>query len=120
MLPVLYKVAPALQALAMSTRASEEPVRLGHDLARVMPVTSLTGLQEKTVDDFQCFAEALSGDSDVVVMIDAGGTCLWTSDDLQSGEGYLDRDAECLKSELEQALLGALGHRPQEDLMDEG
>ena len=113
MLPVLYNVAPALQALALLTGSSIEPAGPGRDLARVIPITSLSGVQERTVADFQDFVEALDGDSDVVVMIDADGSCIWTSDGLQSGDGYLT-------IELEQALLRIVGHPPRDDLMDEG
>ena len=117
---MLYNVAPALQALAILTGPSAELVGPGHDLARVVPVTSLTGIQENIVADFYHFVEALPGDGDAAVMIDAGGKCVWTSDDLQSDDSCSVQDAGWLKSELEQALLRALGLDPQEDLMDEG
>lgn len=118
-LPALYGVAPDLQALAIVLGQSGQLVGPSQDLARVVPVTTLSGLQEDTVDNFLLFVQALPGPADSVVAIDPSGACVWTSGELQIDDSCPVRGAAWLKSDLERALVRVLTGFRQPDLMDE-
>ena len=81
-LPSLYHVAPSLQALAISTASLGMQGPGSPADARALPVKAICDLDEHIASDLDSFRLMLLDPRDALVVFDASGTCLWSSDEL--------------------------------------
>ena len=119
-LPSIYAVAPSLQALAIATGPAFQQTVTEGDRTRSVPVFTTSDLQDTTAEEFERFEHALPGSLDTIAVIDASGTCLWTSDELEAHDGRHGSAEAWLTANLERALVQTLKGTTLEDRMDEG
>lgn len=116
-LPPLYSLAPSLQAFAILTGTGTVQI---YSMAmpmvlRLLPVVALADLDEQVAADINDFRRALPRPDDTILVIEASGSCVWTSAEMDLDTTAARTDAVNLCS----TLANALGHRHTNESNDD-
>lgn len=108
MLPILYSIAPKLQALAITAGYLAPNAASDQVLSRLLPLTTTAGLEGRVAEEFEDFRREL-GVADCVALISASGVCIWTSRECGGAQDLQRGLSEALRAEMERPRGGDAG-----------
>lgn len=88
-LPSLYQVSPTLQALAITAGYVSPNSASDQSLLRILPLVTTACVEVTVVEEFAQFRREIGGPEGCIAVLNAYGTCVWSSSEAMGSEDDL-------------------------------